>query len=255
MTTSVSTLIVDDEPLARRGIRRLIEKHPGFRVAGECSDGIEAVEAIRRSNPDLVILDVQMPGLDGFGVLSELSPGRLPLVIFATAHDRYALEAFRVHAVDYVLKPIDPGQFNLALDRVMLILSSNQMRLAGEKVLGLLNSIGRQAGEKRDRIAVKVDDRVVLLRPKEIHWVEAAGDYVALHVRGEKYLIRETLTAFLERLDERIFVRIHRSVIVNLDHVRELRPLFRGELAVCLSDGTRLVASRTYRKNLDSSLR
>ncbi len=248
----IRTLIVDDEPLAREGIRRLLACDPDFELAGECGDGVEASAMIRKIRPDLIFLDVQMPEVDGFGVVSSLDPSEIPLVVFVTAHDRYAIEAFRVAAVDYLLKPVDPDRFSETLGRIrtrLLEAGAGDLRAA---VAELARAFPVRPAP--GRITVRSSDRIVILNPDEIRWIEASGDYITLHTAGERHLLRETMASILDRLDPARFVRIHRSTIVNIGAVKELRPLFRGEYALFLTDGTRLVVSRTCRKQLGKLL-
>jgi two-component system, LytTR family, response regulator len=213
------TLIVDDELPARKKIRAFLQDHPEFQVVAECSDGEQAVAAISAHKPDLLFLDVQIPGRNGFEVLSALPAKSFPAVIFVTAFDKYAVRAFEVRALDYLLKP-----FN------------------------------KRESRDNERIAVKSGSRIILLRKGLIEWIEAQGDYVKLHIGKESHLLRETMAAAAERLDPNRFVRIHRSRIVNLDHVREIRPLWGGDYSVLMRDGTELTMSRTYRVNFQTAL-
>jgi two-component system LytT family response regulator len=225
--TPVRTVIVDDEPLARRGIRARLSA-PEFDIVGECGGGREAIESIRALAPDLVFLDVQMPEVDGFAVAEAIGAPRMPIVIFVTAFDAYALRAFDAHAVDYLLKPIDDARFADMLGRVR-----ERMR-------------ERAGGVYASRLAVRDRGRVVLLDPREVEWVAADGDYVRIIACARSYLMRETLTAMAKRLPPPRFARIHRSTIVNVEHVRELVPLSNREFQVVMRSGVRLRASRTY---------
>jgi two-component system, LytTR family, response regulator len=252
--TLIKTLIVDDEPLAREGIRRLLRDDPSIRIIGECGDGVEAIRIIKAEKPDLVFLDVQMPEVDGFGVIDALRAGTIPSIIFVTAHDRYAIEAFRVHALDYLLKPVDPARFSEAVERVKSNVVKDENRTLMKKLLAVADHIGGRHPRDTGRIAVKESGRIALVNVREIDWIEASGDYVSIHTPGERHLLRETMTSIEGQLDPGTFVRIHRSAIVNLDRVKELRPLFRGEYALYLFDGTRLIVSRTYRKRLEQML-
>ena len=206
-------VIVDDEPLARERVRELLGEESDVEVVAECADGVEAVAAIRREDPDLVFLDVQMPEMDGFEVLDALDAETLPAVVFVTAYDRYALKAFDVHAVDYLLKPFDRARFRSALDRARLDLRSDD---AGRRILALVADLRRER-RPQQRIVVKAAGRVFFLRPDEVDWMEAAGNYVRPHVGKEAYLVRETMKGLEERLDPDTFIRVHRSRIVNLD--------------------------------------
>ena len=233
----VRALIVDDEPLARARIRDLLAADAEVEIAGECGDGVEAVEAIRALAPDLVFLDVQMPERGGFDVVAEIGPDRMPVVVFVTAYDDYALKAFEAHALDYILKPFDEARFRGALSR-----AKTQVHVA---------RAARGAPPRHlTRLMVKSGDRFVFVKDDEIDWVEADGNYVRLHVGEAEYLLRETIRGLEARLDPERFLRIHRSTIVNLDRVREIHPLFHGEYRVVLADQTKLTLSRGYRDRL-----
>jgi two-component system LytT family response regulator len=246
----IRTLVVDDEPLARDRMRSLLEAQPDIAIVGECRDGREAVAAIRREAPDLVFLDVQIPELDGFQVLEAIGPEHTPIIVFVTAYDQYALQAFEVHAVDYLLKPFDQDRFARALDRARETLSRNKEKEElSEKLLSLLQDLRAPQGYM-ERLVVKSAGRLFFLRTEEIEWVESAGNYVCLHVKGESHLLRETMTGLEARLDPARFVRIHRTAIVNIDQIKELQPLFHGEYQVLLRDGTELTLSRGYRDRL-----
>jgi two-component system, LytTR family, response regulator len=251
--TKIRTLIVDDEPLARERVRLLLERESDIEVIGECGDGAEALEVIPSSRPDLVFLDVQMPELDGFGMLARLEMDRLPAIIFVTAFDQFAVKAFEVHALDYLLKPFDADRLHTALQRAR---QSIQRQQAGEKDprLGELLTDLRTAPRPADRIAVKSGGRMILFKTGDIDWVESADNYVNLHVGKESHLLRETMNALEARLAADRFLRISRSTIVNLDRIRELQPMFHGEYAVILHDGTRLTLSRGYREKLNQLL-
>ena len=242
-------LIVDDEPLARERLRQLVEAESGLELAGECANGREAVAAVRNARPDLLFLDVQMPELDGFGVLEELGGERLPAVIFVTAHDRFALRAFEVHAVDYLLKPFDKERFQTALRRALDRLKRDDGTLARQ--LSALVADLRPPAKSPERLAVKTAGRVLMLKLDEIDWIESADNYVSLHVGNQEHLHRETMSALEGRLPAEKFLRISRSTIVNVDRIKELQPLFHGEYVVILRNGTRLTLSRTYRDRLD----
>jgi two-component system LytT family response regulator len=248
----IRTLIVDDEPLARQRLRKLLEADPDIAILGECGDGQDAVAQLQRLRPDLVFLDVQMPVLDGFGVLQSLQAlaGQpLPVVIFVTAHDRYALKAFEVHALDYLLKPFDKTRFTAALERAKVQVRQGNAALLNERLHEMLE---RRPGP--ERLVVKSGGRIYFVRIEDIDWVEAAGNYVRLHVGKEEHLLRETLGALEQRLDGRRFVRIHRSTIVNLERIHELQPAFHGDYVIILHDGTELALSRSCREQLEKSL-
>jgi two-component system LytT family response regulator len=254
---SLRTLIVDDDPLARARLRRLLSAETDVEIAGECVSAEEAIAAIERLLPELVFLDVQMPGMDGFQMLEKLSVPVLPAVIFVTAHDEYALRAFEVHALDYLLKPYSRARFMDALSRARAQIERDGA--ADRRLLGLLAELrgGSSDGaafarstRELERLVVKADGRMFFVRPADIDWVEAAANYVRLHARGESYPLRESMKHMEARLPRGSFLRIHRSAIVNLDRVRELQPWFHGEYIVILNDGTKLTASRAYAPRL-----
>ena len=251
MTRSV--VIVDDEPLARRGVRARLSAFPDLEIVAECPDGTSAVETIRRLSPELVFLDVQMPGMTGFEVLQALSDAPLPAIIFLTAYDSYALKAFEVHALDYLLKPIDDERFKAAVDRALRQLSLEQADTLESRLRSLLEQ--QVPGSFADRFAVKTGRRVVFVHADEIDWIEAAGDYASLHVGRRTHLVRETLQNLEKRLDPTRFVRIHRSTIVATSRVHEMESLPNHEFRVRLADGTELRASRTYSSAFENLLK
>jgi two-component system LytT family response regulator len=250
MTRSVA--IVDDEPLARRGVRARLAAFPELRIVAECADGEDAVETIRRVAPEIVFLDVQMPGLTGFDVLKELSSERLPIVIFLTAYDTFALRAFEVHALDYLLKPIDDERFAAAVKRAVRQLSLENSESLETRLRSLLED--QKDGTFTERFAVKTGRRVVFVHADEIDWIEAAGDYASLHVGRKTHLLRETLQNLEKRLDPTRFLRIHRSTIVAADRIHEMEALPNHEFRVRLADGTELRASRTYSSAFENLL-
>ncbi|MCA0377521.1 MAG: LytTR family DNA-binding domain-containing protein [Gemmatimonadetes bacterium] len=274
-------LIVDDEALARQRVRRLLQGEQDVEVVGEAESGHEAVAMIRELQPDLVCLDVQMPGLDGFGVLQELEGGPLPMVLFITAYDEHAQRAFDVHAVDYVLKPVDADRFRAAFDKARRQRANAQ---AAERLGELLETVrrladgsgagdatgalaaaagnggangaaaGAGAGRYASRILVKQDGRMFFVKTTEIDWIEADRNYVRLHVGKTAHTIRERISHLEETLDPRLFARIHRSTIVNLNRVREMQQWFSGDYVVILEDGTRLRLSRHYRDRVEKQV-
>jgi two-component system LytT family response regulator len=249
----IRTLIVDDEPLGRERIRTLIGDDSEIEVVGECSNGKQAVAAIERTLPDLVYLDVQMPEMDGFAVLDAIAGERMPAIIFVTAYDRYAVQAFEVHALDYLLKSFDRERFQDALQRAKEQIRRSQEGVWNERLTGLLEDL--QARQTRlTRFVIRSAGRINFLRVEEIDWLEAAGNYVRIHVGRESHLIRETLQSVEGRLDPAKFLRIHRSTVVNCDRIKELQPLFHGDYVVRLRDGTELTLSRHYRKKLGGRL-
>lgn len=245
----IRTLIVDDEELGRERVRMMLAEHPDIEVVAECSDGAEAVATIERERPDLVFLDVQMPGMSGFEVLETLEGEPLPAVVFVTAHDDYALRAFDIHALDFLLKPFDQPRFEKALERARTQVSQTRGSAIDSRILSLLEDL---KGDKRypDRLIVKASGRVFFLRAEEIDWVEASGNYVRLHARSESHLLRESMKNMEAKLDPKTFVRIHRSAIVNVDRIKELEPWFHGEYIVIMRDGTRLTSSRVFSDRL-----
>lgn len=247
---AIRALIVDDEPLGRERIRTLLDHHPEVDIGGECQDGEEAVKAIRKGGYDLVFLDVQMPHKDGFEVIRQVGVDRMPPVIFVTAYDQYALRAFEVHALDYLLKPFDVDRFDEALDRVVKLTTQRPQADREEQMLRLLEDLKPKA-EPAERLMIKTHQRIIFVRTEEIDWFEAAGNYIRIHVGKKTHLLRQTMSALEKRLDPKRFLRIHRSTIVNLDRVRDLRPMFNGEYEVALIDGTKLTLSRGYRKALE----
>jgi len=248
-TRTIRAVIVDDEPLGRTLIREMLRSDPEIEIAGECSNGSEAINMIGNLHPDLVFLDVQMPEIDGFAVLAALEAARLPMIVFVTAYDQYAVQAFEVHAVDYLLKPFDRERFQRSLQRAKAQLRLERRSDVSERILALLEE--RKLKTKYlERVVIKANGRVFFLKTSEIDWIEAAGNYVSLHVKKESYLLRETIGGMESQLDPATFPRIHRSQIVNLDRIRELRPWSHGEYHVILHDGTQLTLSRTYRERL-----
>jgi two-component system, LytTR family, response regulator len=243
------TLIVDDEALARDRLRQFLQSEREIQIVGECSDGRQAVEAIQKEQPDLVFLDIQMPELDGFAVLEALQTERMPVIVFVTAFDKFALKAFEVHAVDYLLKPFDRERFQTALQRALERVKHRVEKDLGERQAAALAEL-KPPAKMPERLPVKSNGRVIFVRVEEIDWVEAAHNYIVLHVGKESHLLRETMNAFEERLSPEKFVRISRSTIVNIDRIKELQPLFYGEYNVTLHNGTKLTLSRRYRDKL-----
>ena len=255
---AIKVLIVDDEPLARERIRTLLASEQDFEIAAECANGMEAVDAIKEKGIDVVFLDIQMPEMDGFAVLEQLEVDELPLVVFVTAHDDYALKAFDVHALDFLLKPFDRERFLATIARVRehvsrTSASADDQRDVRERVMALLEQLPSRQ-RFRDRLVVKSEGRVIFIGVDEIDWIEAAGNYARLHVAGDGHLIRETMIGLERKLDPQKFVRIHRSAIVNVGRIREMQPLFHGEYLVVLESGAQLTLSRGYRDNLQKIL-
>ena len=250
----IRTLIVDDEPLARERLAALLSNEQDVEIVAQCRDGEEAVTAIVDHEPDLVFLDVQMPQMNGFEVIEAVGGERMPLVIFVTAYDQHALRAFQVRALDYLLKPFDRERFNEALERARRQVEREETGDLGRRLLALVKDLRRDQ-PRAERLVVKSGGRLFFLRADEIDWVEAAGNYVRLHVGTTSHLLRETMYAIEGRLDPEKFFRIHRSRIVNMERIQELQPWLNGEYAVLLRTGTRLTLSRGYREKLQDRLR
>jgi two-component system, LytTR family, response regulator len=244
--TRIKTLIVEDERLAANALLRLLVEDPEIDVIGIARDGRTAVDQIERTSPDLVLLDIEIPELDGFGIIEAIGVDNMPMVIFVTAYDRYTLRAFEVHALDYLLKPFEPERLHSAMARAKRDLQLRREWQQGH-LAPFLATVSRSGNR---RVAIKSAGRIVFLEADEIDYVEAAGNYVRLHVNGVEYLTRDTMSSITEKLAEFDFVRIHRSVIVNRKRVKELRPWFTGEYIVILNSGKELTLSRGFRDNL-----
>ncbi len=248
----IRTLIVDDEPLARQGLRLLARDAPDLEIIGECESGPDALVAIERDPPALVFLDVQMPEMDGFELLAKLPRDRLPLVIFTTAYNQHAVRAFEAHALDYLLKPIRPARFLESVARARAHLGNKE---AGAAARGLLDMLAAQQGARPacpaepflTRLTIKTNDKVVVVKTVDIDSIESAGNYVAVNVGKESHILRETLNVLESQLDPEKFFRISRSAIVNLDRVKELQPMFKGEHVIVLHNGKRLAMTRGLR--------
>ena len=255
---SLSACIVDDEELARRGIRSRLSHHDDVDVVAECESGREAVEALRTNDLDLVFLDVQMPGLDGFDVIDAVGVDAMPVTIFVTAYDEHALRAFDVHALDYLLKPLDEERFAEAVDHARTRIAEQHAGEFENKLAGLLSGLDEvdqptPEEDPTDRFVVKSGGRVRFVKSEAIQWVGAAGDYVQLHTADQKHLLRKTMKEMEAALDGDQFLRIHRSTIVNVDYLQEMRPYgSNGEFVAVLDDGTERKLSRTYREEVDS---
>ena len=246
-------LIADDEPLGRARIRMLLADEPWVDIVGETADGPTTVAAIEKFHPELVFLDIQMPGGSGFDVIETVGAARMPFVIFVTAFDRYALRAFDVHALDYLLKPFDRDRFRDALGRARERIEHRSDTDLERKLLALVNDL-KPGPQPLERFVIKSGGRVFFLRARDIEWIEAAGNYVKLHVGPETHVFRETMNSIESKLDPAVFFRIHRSHIVNIERVRELQPWFNGEYVVFLTSGARLTLSRGYREKLQDRI-
>ena len=244
---SIRALVVDDEPLGRRAIQRFLGKHTGVDVIGECGDGESAVSAIRERKPDLVFLDVQMPEMDGFQVLSEVGANEMPVTIFVTAYDRYALRAFDANAIDYLLKPIGKERFERALTRAKHGIAG---QFNSDEMHRIISSLERLAAARTypGRLPIPNNGRLLFVATKDIDWIEAEGNYVRLHVGNRGYEFRETLAALEEKLNPSEFLRIHRSTIVNIHRIKEIQAWFHGHHRVLLENGTELRMSRYQRE-------
>ena len=249
----IRTLIVDDESLVRERLRSMLATDPAIEIIAECYNGRDAIEAINLHSPDLVFLDVEMPGIDGFGVLEALQPDRIPTIIFVTAYDQYAVRAFEVYALDYLLKPFDQERFDKALDRAKTQISSERSDALSQRILSALEEI-KTRPVHLERLVIKMNGHVFFIKAEEIDWLEAEGNYVRLHAGKESYLLRDTISALESQLDPKKFIRVHRSAIVNIDRITELQPWFHGEYRIILTEGVQLTLSRTYREKLHELL-
>jgi two-component system, LytTR family, response regulator len=245
----IRALIADDEALARKFIRQMLKDDHDVEIVGECSNGKEAVAMIRKQNPDLVLLDVQMPEMDGFAVLESIGVERLPEIIFATAYEQYAIRAFELHALDYLLKPFDQARFKDAIKHAKERFRSERQDEGRTQISALLESI-KNKSQYLDRLMIKASGRITFLSTDEINWIEADDKYVHLHTGKISPMVRQTLSAMETQLDPRKFRRIHRSAIVNVERIKELQPLFNGEHSILLEDGTKLTLSRNYKDKL-----
>lgn len=252
-SSQIRVLIVDDEPLAREMLREMLQGDEQVTIVGESTNGREAVESIRENAPDLLFLDVQMPELGGFEVLEALGKNRIPHVIFVTAYDHYAVRAFEVHALDYLLKPFDQERFDVAWKRAKAEVVRARNGGVDQRILTLLEEL--KAGSKfLERLVIKSGGRIYFLETNDIDWIEAEGNYVSVHSGKKSHLLRETISSLESQLDPRKFVRIHRSSIVRIDRIQELQPWFHGEYRVILNSGTQLTLSRNYREKLQEAL-
>jgi two-component system LytT family response regulator len=243
----IRVLIVDDEPLARERVKRFLKDERDFELLGECGNGDDAIRAIREKKPDLVFLDIQMPEKNGFDVIKALGNESLPNIVFITAYDQYALQAFEVHALDYLLKPFNRERFHQAVRRAKDQIESRRRGELDERLASLISSIAPDR-KYLERLVVKSVGRVFFLKTNEIDWIEASGNYLKLHVGRDSHMIRETMNSIEARLDPSQFMRIHRSTIVNIDRIKELHPMFSGDYSVILRDGSELALSRNYRE-------
>lgn len=246
---NMRTLIVDDEKLAREKLRRLLGEETDVEIIGETSCGFDTVEFINEKQPDLVFLDIQMPELNGFEVLQKINQDKMPTIIFVTAFDQYALEAFNVHALDYLTKPFDRERLQLALQKARNQIDSNRQGQMDERLISLLSDL-KEEKQYPDRLVLKTSGRIYFVKTDDIDWIEAAGNYIKIHVGKKSHMLRETMSSIENRLDPDKFLRIHRSRLVNIDRIKELNPLFSGDYLVTLSDNTELNLSRKYHSRL-----
>jgi two-component system LytT family response regulator len=249
----LKVIIVDDETLAREKIREMLRRDSEVEIVAECSSGNKAIAAIQKHLPDLVFLDIQMPETDGFGVLKAVPTQKMPNIVFVTAYDQYALRAFEVYALDYLLKPFDRERFEKALKRAKEHIRKDRSSSLSHGILSLLEEL--KGGPRHlERLVIKHAGRVQLLKTQDIDWIEAEGNYVRIHTGKEEHLLRETIGSLESQLHPRKFMRIHRSTIVNIDRIRELQPWFHGEYRIILRDGAELMLSRSYREKLNEVL-
>ncbi|MFT4938322.1 MAG: two-component system LytT family response regulator [Paraglaciecola sp.] len=265
------TLIVDDEPLALKLIRKHLDKIPEIEIIAECKNGREAFDATMDLSPDLMFLDIQMPGMNGFDVVQKLQADVVPLVVFTTAYEQYALDAFDVHAVDYILKPLDINHLQRAVDRALERFSRGEDDFQKNRIIGAIDDINNKISQDSPanqqttvlqsnnhnierKIVIKDRDVITLLKQNDIEWVDAAGDYVCLHAEGVTHIKRSTLKDLLAELDDNIFKRVHRSTIVNLNHIEKVIPHSKGEFFLQLSEFERIKVSRNYREVIKSFL-
>lgn len=271
MNRKIRAIVVDDESLAREALLVMLSDDPEIEVIAECRNGKEAVAAIRQQSPDIVFIDIHMPEMDGFQVISEIGTQQMPVTVFVTAYDKHALRAFEAHALDYLLKPFDHDRFNTALQRAKTFVRQQNLGEISENLFALLkdvklknvestSAIDPQKPEKVahkdpiNRVVIKSGGRIYFLKVEEIDWIEGAGDYLNLHSASGTHLIRETMGNFHAELDSQKFIRIHRSIIVNIERIKDIRPLFKGDYLVTLISGKSLKASRGYRHELQTLL-
>jgi two-component system LytT family response regulator len=252
---TIKVAIADDEPLARERLRSLLEGREGYAIVAECVDGAEALAALTQHDIDLLFLDVQMPGLNGFQILDSLSSGPLPMIVFVTAFDDYALRAFDVSALDYLLKPFDKERFEMTLIRVEeRFFGREKAEMSGE-LREFIRTLSTTASPTHvSRFPVRANGEIYFVRVEDVDWIDAEGNYVALHAAGRRHLVRDTIKSLEDRLDPAKFVRVHRSAIINVDRLRKLQPYFHGEYVITLQDGTTLTSSRTYSDRLRALL-
>lgn len=263
----IRAVIADDEPLARDALRVLLKKDSRVEIVAECRNGEEAIAAVRRHSPDLIFLDVQMPGTDGFQVVEQIGVEKMPVTIFVTAFDKYALRAFTAHALDYLLKPFDHERFETALERAIEQIQRQNFVRTGEKLFALLEDLrgdstekiveenpnrasGENEGEFLERFVIKSQGRIYFVKAGEVEWIEAMGDYASLRVGDKSHLLHRTMKDLQRKLDPKKFVRIHRSIILNIEFIKDVQPLFKGEYIITLTSGKQLKSSRGFHQQL-----
>lgn len=252
---TINVAIADDEPLARERLRSLLEGRDRYTIVAECDDGVEALAAIAQHDIDLLFLDVQMPGLDGFQILQSLEAAKLPMIVFVTAFNDYALRAFDVSALDYLLKPFDRERFEKTLTKVDERLAGREQSEMSGELREFLRTLSTKAVPAHvSRFPVRANGEIYFVRVEDVDWIDAEGNYVALHAAGRRHLVRDTIKSLEDRLDPSKFVRVHRSAIINVDRLRKLQPYFHGEYVITLQDGTTLTSSRTYSDRLRALL-
>jgi two-component system LytT family response regulator len=252
---AIRVAIADDEPLARERLRSLLEGRERFAIVAECDDGAETLAALAEHDVDLLFLDVQMPGLDGFQILESLDAEKLPMIVFVTAFNDYALRAFDVSALDYLLKPFDRDRFEKTLVKVEERLAGRETAEMSGELREFLRTISTKGAPAHvSRFPVRSDGEIYFVRAEDVDWIDAEGNYVALHSAGRRHLVRDTIKSLEDRLDPSKFVRVHRSAIINVDRLRKLQPYFHGEYVITLQDGTTMTSSRTYSDRLRALL-
>ncbi len=258
----IKVLIIDDENLAREKIRTFLEKEEDIEILDECKNSAEALISIRNKKPDLIFLDIKMPGMNAFEMLDNLNQSELPAIIFTTAFDKFALKAFEVHALDYLLKPFDKERFSKTLDRSRKQLNSKATEEKSKNILDALNDLKEQKASKMEnetdyleRITIKTNGRIYFIKITEIEWLEASGNYIKIFSSGSSHLIRDTLSAFEKKLDPKIFLRIQRSVIININFIKELKIWFHNEYNVYMKNGTKFTSGRTYKNSIEKILK
>ena len=269
MTLNIRTLLIDDEPRARQGIRARLQEYPNIQIVGECSSGPEAVKAINNMMPDLVFLDIQMPGMTGFEVLQNISSETLPIIIFVTAYNKYAVKAFEFHALDYLLKPIEEDRFRKTLQNIYTEFNKRNFQAYAEKLKAMMSDYlkmfqdeqrelsappGLSRKEFVSRFMIKTPNHINVVSADDVIWIESAGDIVFLHTKSQKHIYRETMISLEEDLDPKKFVRIHRSAIVNIEKVKHLHPISHGDFDIHLEHDIKLRLSRTYRAKFQQAL-